>query len=82
MSDHAGIYLLFLKVLISTFKKVVTQPHSRCFFIEVPTPGPRNIKWHCISQVLVVLGHTIAKCAFSCLETQLYDCFLIYLIAA
>ena len=35
----------------------------------------RNIKWHCLSKVLVVLWHAIAKYVFWCRDKQWYDYF-------
>ena len=41
----------------------------------------RNIEWHCISWVLVVLRYTIAKYILWCLDKKRYDHLSIYLIA-
>ena len=71
---HGRTYLL--SVLLSVFQTAVTQPHSKSFILRHQLHCLRNIQWHCIDRVFIILWHTITKCIFRRLDKQWYQCFI------
>ena len=70
---HGRTCLLFLLVLSPFFQITMTQPHSKSFCIEPSTLFLRDIKWHCIGRVFIILWYAITKYIFSRLDKQWYQ---------